>query len=44
MDYQINSMVCSSGGFKFKDFVVVGETLQLIMTIVVPILIKMNGG
>jgi di/tricarboxylate transporter len=44
MGYQTNLMVYSSGGFKFKDFVVAGAPLQLIMTVVVPILIKMMWG
>lgn len=44
MGYQTNLMVYSSGGFKFKDFVVAGAPLQLIMTIVVPILIKIMWG
>lgn len=44
MGYQTNLMVYSSGGFKFKDFVVAGAPLQLIMTVVVPIFIKMIWG
>ncbi|ADQ14160.1 SLC13 family permease [Halanaerobium hydrogeniformans] len=42
--YQTNLMVYSSGGFKFKDFIVVGAPLQLILTVVVPLLIRLFWG
>jgi di/tricarboxylate transporter len=44
MGYQTNLMVYSSGGYNFKDFIVAGAPLQLIMTLVVPLLIKMIWG
>ena len=44
MGYQTNLMVYSSGGYNFKDFIVAGAPLQLIMTIVVPLLIKIIWG
>ncbi len=36
---QINLMVYGPGGYKFKDFIKVGTPLQLIFTVVVPLLI-----
>lgn len=44
MGYQTNLMVYSSGGFNFKDFVVAGAPLQLIMTLLVPVMIKLIWG
>lgn len=42
--YQTNLMVYSSGGFKFTDFIIVGAPLQLLLTLVVPILVKIFWG
>lgn len=42
--YQTNLMVYSSGGFKFKDFIIVGAPLQILLAIVVPILVKLFWG
>ena len=42
--YQTNLMVYSSGGFKFKDFIVVGAPLQILLAVVVPLLVRMIWG
>jgi di/tricarboxylate transporter len=42
--YQTNLMVYSSGGFKFKDFIIVGAPLQILLTVIVPLLVKMIWG
>lgn len=42
--YQTNLMVYSSGRFKFRDFIIAGTPLQLIFTLVVPILVKLIWG
>jgi di/tricarboxylate transporter len=42
--YQTNLMVYSSGGFKFRDFIVVGAPLQLLLTVSVPILVRLFWG
>lgn len=42
--YQTNLMIYSSGGFKFRDFIIVGAPLQIIMTISVPILVRLIWG
>lgn len=42
--YQTNLMVYSAGGFKFKDFFLVGAPLQLTLTIVVPLLVQVIWG
>jgi len=42
--YQTNLMIYSSGGFKFRDFIVVGAPLQIILTISVPILVRILWG
>ena len=42
--YQTNLMVYSSGGFKFKDFIVVGAPLQTILAVVVPLLVRLFWG
>jgi di/tricarboxylate transporter len=42
--YQTNLMVYSSGGFKFRDFIVVGAPLQLLLTVTVPILVWLFWG
>ena len=42
--YQTNLMVYSSGGFKFKDFIIVGAPLQILLAVVVPLLVRMIWG
>ena len=42
--YQTNLMVYSSGGFKFKDFIVVGAPLQILLALIVPILVRLFWG
>ncbi|MGM0379312.1 MAG: SLC13 family permease, partial [Bacillota bacterium] len=42
--YQTNLMIYSSGGFKFKDFLIVGGPLQILMSIMVPIFVKYIWG
>ncbi len=42
--YQTNLMVYSSGGFKFRDFIIVGAPLQIILTISVPLLVRLIWG
>ncbi|TDO85280.1 di/tricarboxylate transporter [Halanaerobium saccharolyticum] len=42
--YQTNLMVYSSGGFKFRDFIIAGAPLQLMMTVIVPLLVRMIWG
>ncbi|MGP3779658.1 SLC13 family permease [Halanaerobium saccharolyticum] len=42
--YQTNLMVYSSGGFKFKDFIIVGAPLQILLAVVVPLLVRMFWG
>src|SRR6056297_1324291 len=42
--YQTNLMVYSSGGFKFKDFIVVGAPLQILLTLIVPMLVRLFWG
>ncbi|MGM0603031.1 MAG: SLC13 family permease [Bacillota bacterium] len=42
--YQTNLMVYSSGAFKFKDFIVAGLPLQIIMSVIVPIIVKFIWG
>lgn len=42
--YQTNLMVYSSGGFKFKDFIIAGTPLQVLLAIVVPLLVRMFWG
>lgn len=42
--YQTNLMVYSSGGFKFRDFIIVGAPLQLLLTVTVPILVWLFWG
>ncbi|MGM0498929.1 MAG: SLC13 family permease [Bacillota bacterium] len=42
--YQTNLMVYSSGGFKFKDFIVVGAPLQLLLAVIVPLLVRIMWG
>ena len=42
--YQTNLMVYSSGGFKFKDFIVVGAPLQILLAVIVPLLVKIMWG
>ena len=42
--YQTNLMVYSSGGFKFKDFIIVGAPLQLLLAVVVPLLVRLFWG
>ncbi|MFW6381750.1 MAG: SLC13 family permease [Bacillota bacterium] len=37
---QINLMVYGPGGYRFRDFLVVGGPLQLILTLIVPLLIS----
>ena len=37
---QINLMVYGSGGYRFRDFLIVGAPLQLIFTVLVPVLIS----
>ena len=42
--YQTNLMVYSSGGFKFKDFIIVGAPLQILLAVIVPLLVRMFWG
>lgn len=42
--YQTNLMVYSSGGFKFKDFIVVGAPLQILLALIVPLLVRLFWG
>ena len=42
--YQTNLMVYSSGGFKFKDFIVVGAPLQILLALIVPMLVRLFWG
>ena len=42
--YQTNLMVYGPGGYKFRDFVLVGAPLQLILTIVVPFFVSVFWG
>ena len=42
--YQTNLMVYGPGGYKFKDFLVVGVPLQLILTFIIPIFIALFWG
>ncbi len=42
--YQTNMMVYGPGGYKFYDFFVVGLPLQLIFTVIVPVLISVFWG
>lgn len=44
MGYQTNLMVYSSGGFKFSDFLIVGGPLQILLTVIVPIIISLFWG
>ncbi len=44
MGYQTNLMIYGPGGYKFKDFVVAGVPLQLIMSIIVPYFISIFWG
>ncbi|WP_027339468.1 SLC13 family permease [Halonatronum saccharophilum] len=44
LGYQTNLMVYGPGGYKFKDFFIVGAPLQIILTIITPILIKVFWG
>lgn len=42
--YQTNLMVYGPGGYKFRDFIMVGAPLQMIMSVVVPIAISFFWG
>ncbi|MCK8828010.1 SLC13 family permease [Natroniella acetigena] len=42
--YQTNLMVYGPGGYKFRDFILVGAPLQLLLSIVVPIFIFLFWG
>lgn len=42
--YQTNLMVYGPGGYRFRDFMVVGAPLQLLLTIVTPIFIALIWG
>lgn len=42
--YQTNLMVYGPGGYKFRDFMITGAPLQLIMTIIVPFFISILWG
>lgn len=42
--YQTNLMVYSSGGFKFKDFIIAGTPLQVLLAVVVPLLVRIFWG
>lgn len=42
--YQTNLMVYSSGGYKFKDYLLAGAPLQILLAIVTPIFIKIFWG
>lgn len=42
--YQTNLMIYGPGGYKFKDFLVVGIPLQLILTFIIPIFIALFWG
>ena len=42
--YQTNLMVYSSGGFKFKDFIIVGAPLQILLAVIVPLLVRLIWG
>ncbi|WP_422486561.1 SLC13 family permease [Gudongella sp. DL1XJH-153] len=44
MGYQTNLMVYSSGGYKFKDYFLVGAPLQILLAIVTPIFIAVFWG
>ena len=40
MGYQTNLMIYGPGGYKFKDFIRVGAPLQVLLTVIVPVLIS----
>ncbi len=42
--YQTNLMVYGPGGYKFRDYVLVGAPLEIIMTVIVPIAISIFWG
>ncbi|WP_408955073.1 SLC13 family permease [Natroniella sp. ANB-PHB2] len=42
--YQTNLMVYGPGGYKFRDFMIVGAPLQILLSIVVPIFISLFWG
>nr|WP_204988835.1 SLC13 family permease [Sporohalobacter salinus] len=42
--YQTNLMVYGPGGYRFRDFVVIGAPLQLLLTIITPIFIALIWG
>ncbi|MCK8816274.1 SLC13 family permease [Natroniella sulfidigena] len=42
--YQTNLMVYGPGGYKFRDFILVGAPLQLLLSIVVPVFISLFWG
>lgn len=44
MGYQTNLMVYGPGGYKFRDFLIVGAPLQLLLTVVTPVGIKLIWG
>ncbi|MGM0508435.1 MAG: SLC13 family permease [Fusobacteriota bacterium] len=44
MGYQTNLMVYGPGRYKFRDFVIVGAPLQILLAIITPILIKYFWG
>mgnify|MGYP006271434113 FL=1 len=42
--YQTNLMIYGPGGYKFKDFIIVGTPLLIILSIIIPVLIAVFWG
>jgi len=42
--YQTNLMIYGPGGYKFKDFIIVGTPLLILLSIIVPVFISLFWG